>query len=382
MLSDLGAEVIKVEPVTGDPMRGIGRPAKVENEDLKSYDFQFDVDNRGKRSIAVALDQEAGADIVRRLCENADIFLCNLLPQRQKRFGLDATRLHGVNPKLVHATLTGYGTSGPEATRPGFDVTAFFGRSGIYDGMREGENGIVPNARTAQGDHTTGLALLSSILVALRMVDQTGEGQTVETSLYETAVWTQASDYATAAVDRAPLRKRARNEQIVVTTNRFACADGRWLVVHMPGQEKGWPTFVRALGLDHLLDDERYESVRSRYRNMVDLLAEVDERFLTRTRDEWGAIFDANSVVWGPVLAVHETAADPQAEAMGLFPTIVHPEHGPYRSVRIPMRIVNADVGPRGPAPTIGQHTHEVLAAAGYDDAAVARLLEAGAIAD
>lgn len=381
MLADLGADVIKIEPVTGDPMRGIGRPAKVEDEALKSYDFQFDVDNRGKRSIAVALDQQAGGDVARRLCESADIFLCNLLPQRQERFGLEPDRLMGLNPRLIHATLTGYGTTGPEATRPGFDVTAFFGRSGIYDGMREGENGIVPNARNAQGDHTTGLALLSSILVALRMVEQTGVGQIVETSLYETAVWTQASDFATAAVDRAPLRKRARNEQIVVTTNRFACADGRWLVVHMPGQTKGWPLLCKALGLEHLLEEERYDSIRGRYRNMVDLLAEVDERFLTRTRDEWGEIFDAQGVVWGPVLAVHETAADPQAEAIGLFPTMEHPEHGTYRTVRMPMRITGADIRPRGPAPTVGEHTRDVLADAGFDETEIAALIEANAIA-
>ncbi|MEE8078623.1 MAG: CoA transferase, partial [Pseudomonadales bacterium] len=166
ILADLGARVIKVEPLSGDPLRGIGRPAKIEG-DFKGYDFSFDVDNRGKESIAVALDKPAGAALVHRLVKDAQVFMCNLLPHRQKRFGLDPDTLMGINPKLVHATLTGYGTSGPDSLRPGFDVTAFFGRSGIYDAMREGDGGEVPMARPAQGDHTAGLALLGAILAGL-----------------------------------------------------------------------------------------------------------------------------------------------------------------------------------------------------------------------
>ena len=180
-------------------------------------DLQFDVDNRGKESIAVALDQPEGADLVRKLIAKADIFMCNLLAERQEKFGLDPQTLLGLKPDLVHATLTGYGTSGPDAWRPGYDVTAFFGRSGLYDALREGEDGIVPMARPAQGDHTTGLAFFGAILAALRLAEKTGEGQIVETSLYETAVWTQASDYAVTAVDHAPVRRRSRKELLAIT---------------------------------------------------------------------------------------------------------------------------------------------------------------------
>src|SRR5512139_571223 len=187
ILADLGADVIKVEPLTGDPMRDMGRPPK-GRDDLKGYDFQFDVDNRGKRSIAVALDKPEGAELVRKMVADAHVFLCNLLPQRQKKFGLDPDELMRINPRLVHATLTGYGTSGPDAWRPGYDVTAFFGRSGLYDALREGEDGSVPMARPAQGDHTTGLALVGAVLAALRQAERTGHVQVVETSLLETAV--------------------------------------------------------------------------------------------------------------------------------------------------------------------------------------------------
>ena len=148
LLADLGAAVIKIEPLSGDPMRDMSRPLKLESEpahpDLLTYDFHFDVDNRGKKSIAVALDTPEGAALVHRLVKNADIFMCNLLKRRQEKFKLDPEHLFKFNPKLVHATLTGYGTSGPEAWRPGYDVTAFFGRSGLYDSMREGDDGVVP----------------------------------------------------------------------------------------------------------------------------------------------------------------------------------------------------------------------------------------------
>ncbi|MFT7132081.1 MAG: crotonobetainyl-CoA:carnitine CoA-transferase CaiB-like acyl-CoA transferase, partial [Cyclobacteriaceae bacterium] len=139
ILSDMGATVIKVEPLTGDPMRGNFRPAKVDG--LRDYDFQFDVDNRGKRSVCVDLTNPAAIDILHKLCGQAQIFMCNLLTQRQEKFRLDPETLLAINPSLVHATLTGYGTTGPDAERPGYDVTAFFGRSGLYDSMREGPHG-------------------------------------------------------------------------------------------------------------------------------------------------------------------------------------------------------------------------------------------------
>ena len=196
MLADMGADVIKVEPLSGDVVRGIMRRPK-NRPDL---DASFEVDNRGKRSIAVALDRPEGAEIVRRLTDAADVFLCNLLPQRQSRFGLDAKTLLDRNPRLVHATLTGYGLAGPDATRPGFDVTTFFGRGAITDAMLE-PGGVAPQPRPAQGDHTTALAMVAAVLAALRVADRSGEGQVVDVSLFATAAWTMASDLAPTLVD-------------------------------------------------------------------------------------------------------------------------------------------------------------------------------------
>ena len=359
ILADLGARVIKIEPPDGDPMRDMGRPPKIEGA-VKDIDLQFDVDNRGKESLIVDLTTDEGVETVHTLCRRANVFMCNLLMERQEKYRLDPATLFAVNPTLVHATLTGYGTTGPEAWRPGYDVTAFFGRSGLYDAMREGDEGLVPQARPAQGDHTTGLAFAAGILAALRQAERSGEGQTIETSLFETAVWTQASDYATTAVDEAPVRRRARHQMLTPTANRYPCGDGNWVVFNMPG-EKDFARFCKALGLEHWLEDERYATGKSRYQHMQALTEGVDEALSKKSRDEWGPIFDEAGLIWGPVLGLHEVPIDPQAEAIGLFPTLHDREAGPYRSVAIPMRFGSCVVGPKKGAPQLGEHNASLI---------------------
>jgi len=382
ILADLGATVIKIEPLSGDPMRGMSRPLKGEDFDeaTRDYDFGFDVDNRGKKSVAVALDQPEGADLVRSLVAKADIFMCNLLVNRQEKFGLDPNSLFTVRPNLVHSTLTGYGTTGPDAWRPGYDVTAFFGRSGLYDAQREGDAGIVPMARPAQGDHTTGLAMVGAILAALRLAEKSGEPQVVETSLYETAVWTQATDYAVTAIDHAPVRRRARHEMLAITANRFPCGDGKWVVFNMIPDAVYWSRLCEAIDVEHLIEDPRFIDSRSRYRNMAALIELIDAALSLKSRDQWGKLFDKAGLIWGPVLGLHEVPQDPHAQAIGLFPTVAHPDIGEYQTVNIPMRFATADVKPQGPAPLLGQHTKDVLSNHGLSEQDIQSLLDSGTI--
>ena len=378
IMADMGARVIKIEPPGGDPMRGGTRKPKGDafNEAQRHYDYMFDVDNRGKRSVAIALDQPEGPRAVHALVSKAHVFMCNLLPQRQQKYRLDAETLLAINPKLVHATLTGYGTTGPEAQRPGFDVTSFFARSGLYDAMREGKDGIVPMARPAQGDHTTSLALFGGIMAALRHAERTGEGQVLETSLFETAIWTQASDYATTANDAAPVTRRARDEQLSPMANRYPCGDGLWIVLNVMNLSQ-WPTFCRIIGRDDWAEDEHLADARNRLRAMKELVPAIDAALSSKGRDEWGRLFDAAGIIWGPVQQLHEVARDPQAEAIGVFPKLHNDAIGDYRTVNPPMRFKNADVRPRGPAPHIGEHSREVLIEAGFTDAEVDALVEA-----
>ncbi|MBT4160914.1 MAG: CoA transferase [Gammaproteobacteria bacterium] len=375
ILADLGARVIKIEPLSGDPNREMGRRPKVDGP-IADHDFQFDVDNRGKESILLDLTQPEAIEIVKKLCVSAQVFLCNLLPVRQTKFGLDPESLKQVNPKLVHATLTGYGTRGPDAWRPGYDVTAFFGRSGISDSPREGDDGIPARPISAQGDHTTGLALVSAILAGLRLAERTGEFQAVETSLYETAVWTQASDFAPTLVDEAPLRKRRRDESLTITANRYLCGDGAWMMLNMP-EHHWWPRFCDALGKPELKADDRFTEARDRYRQMATLVSIIDDVILKKDRDEWGRIFDEHGIIWAPLLGIHEVVSDEQAKAIDLFPEINADGVGRYRTVRAPMYFHSVDTMPERSSPQAGQHTVGILSDLGFSAEEISRLKDA-----
>lgn len=376
ILADMGADVIKVEPLSGDAVRGLIRPPKVEG-DAADIDFSFTVDNRGKKSVAIAFNEPAGADVMRRLVSGADIFLCNLLPDRQLRYGLDPETLLAETPRLVHATLTGYGLVGPDADRPGFDLTTFFGRGAITDSMSE-PGAAAPSPRPAQGDHTTGLALVASILAALRMVEQTGEGQVVDVSLMATAAWTMATDLSAVLIDGQQPTKRDRRHVISPLANRFRSGDDRWIIFNMP-EPRWWPKFCAAIERPDLFEDARFESPRDRFQNMPDLIDLIDETFATKTLAEWGGIFDAAGLIWGPASTMAELVADPQAAAIGLFPEIEH-KSGSFRTVATPIGISGADIAPRGPAPDIGAHTVEVLESIGYARADIDAMAASGLI--
>lgn len=377
ILADLGADVIKIEPPDGDRLRGMLRPAKVEGA-AAAVDYGFTVDNRGKRSIGIAVNTDAGAGLVRTLVERAQVFLTNMLPHRLARYGLDAESLLAANPGLVFASLSGYGHTGPDATTPGYDVTAHFGRAGIIDAMSSPDSDA-PMPAQGQGDHATGLAMVGSILAALRLAERTGEGQIVDVSLFATGVWTMASDLAAVLVDGHQPTARARNEAITAMNNRYRCSDGHWLMLTMPG-ERWWPRFCEALGLTDLVDDERFATGAVRYQNMPALVAILDEVFGAKSLEEWAGILDGAELIWGPASRLIDVVADPQAEAIGLFPTISHPVAGEFRTVASPIDVASAQTGPRGPAPDVGQHTDEVLAGLGMDAGAIERLRQDGVV--
>ena len=376
ILADFGADVVKVEPLTGDAVRGMSRRPR-PGPGIPDVDASFEADNRGKRSVAVAIDRREGADLVRRMVAGADVFLCNLLPQRQQRFGLDPETLLAVRPSLVHATFTGYGVTGPDANRPGFDVTSFFGRGSLTDSMTE-PGMAPPTPRPAQGDHTSALALVAGILAALRLVERTGEGQVLNCSLLATAAWTQTTDLSVALVDGYQPTKRDRRHLITPLANRFRCKDDRWVVFNMT-EARYWPIFCEAVDRREWIADARFDKVKARFDHMPEITDLLDELFAGRTLAEWAPVFDAAGLIWGPAATLTELAVDPQAEAIGMYPYIEHPK-GRFRTVAVPVFIRGADIGPRGPAPEVGAHTIEVLNALGLEPSEVAALAVAGVI--
>ena len=377
MLADMGADVVKGEPLGGDPMRFNTRQPAVP-EGAPPLDASFQMDNRGKRGVAIAVNKPEGADLMRRLTSQADVFVNNMLPARQAKYGLDAPTLHALNSRLVHATLTGYGITGPDASRPGYDITAFFGRGGIIHTSTE-PDGWAPRMRPAQGDHTASLALLSSVLAALRLVERTGEGQVVEVSLLATAAWSMSTDLSATLVDGQNPVATGRRGRPHALHGSFRCADGRWILLFMP-EAHWWPRFCEAVGRGEWIEDPRFHSIPSRAQYMIELTALMDELFSERTLDEWSVLFDQHGFIWGPGSTIAEFAKDRQAEAIGLFPTITHPSNGTFRTVASPVRVAGADVAPRGPAPGIGEHTAEVLTGLGIDSGQLQELVDAGVV--
>jgi crotonobetainyl-CoA:carnitine CoA-transferase CaiB-like acyl-CoA transferase len=376
ILADLGADVVKVEPTRGDTLRKITR--QPELPDGGTVDSGFEVDNRGKRSIAVAVNTPEGAELVQRLAAQADVFVTNLLGRRQQRFGLDADALLQANPRLVHATLTGYGLEGPDAQRPGYDITAFFGRGAITHTITE-PGSPAPRARPAQGDHAASLALVASILVALRVVEQTGEGQVIDVNLLATAAWTMATDLSATLVDGRNPTTHGRRNRIHALQESFRCADDRFILLFMP-EPHWWPRFCEAANRPEWIDDPRFATVQARAEHMSEVTDLMDELFATRTLAEWGRLFDEQGFIWGPASTVAEFAADEQAAAIGLFPQIEHPRAGSLPTVANPLRIRGADNAPRGPAPDVGAHTHAVLTEAGLSQDQIAALAAAGVV--
>ncbi len=380
IMADLGAEVIKVEAMGGDPIRGLMKQAKLP-EGSHNPDHAFQFINRGKKSIQINLEDPDGSKLARQLVGTADVVLTNLLPDRRKRFGLDVDDLFAIKSDLVIGLLSGYGEEGDEIDRPGYDVTAFFSRSGLH-GSSIPPGGTPPHARPGQGDHTTGIAMFGALMTGLRARDVTGEGQVVEASLLRTATWTIALDLATALVDGRPTDERPRERALSPMLEAYTCADGRWLQFTMPDTGDAWERFCTALGREDLIDHEDYSNGSKRYRNIGSLLATLDETMRTEPVDYWAERLDEQRCIWAPINNTAMAAVDPQVRATGAFETIEHPKAGKFDTVAAPFRIhTSPDVGVRGPAPDKGEHTTELLNELGLDEAAISDLTERGVVA-
>jgi crotonobetainyl-CoA:carnitine CoA-transferase CaiB-like acyl-CoA transferase len=374
LLCDLGAEVVKVEPLAGDPMRNVLRKPQRGLAPEQEHDFAFQVDNRGKRSLAVALDQAGGQRLIHRLLPRFDVVMTNLLPNRQLRFGLDPARVHAIHPSIIHASLSAYGHLGEQRDAPGFDVTAFFVRAGIADVVGD-PAGPPARSRPGQGDHPTGLNLLAAILAALRLRDQTGEGQTVEISLLQTATWSIANDLSVALIDRKPVTRPTHAQNPNPLTQYWQCQDGRWLFVYDHPTPPKWTAFCQAVERLEWVDDPRFTGPAERAEHIDVLHAELGAIFRHHTLAEWGERLDRAGIAWHRVAQLHEVAADPQLAANQAFTEVEHRRIGKFQTLAAPFRIVGADVKARGAAPDTGEHTREVLLELGVSDDEIEGLL-------
>jgi crotonobetainyl-CoA:carnitine CoA-transferase CaiB-like acyl-CoA transferase len=376
ILADWGADVIKVERPEGDPMRHVfadTTAAIVGNP-------TFALDNRGKRAVVLDISKPSGRDALARLAAEADVFLTNVRPAALKRARLDEATLRAANPRLVYAVVTGYGLEGPDAHKPGFDVTAFWSRAGVA--RMHAPKGSDPFIlRTGVGDHTTSLATVSAILAALYEREKTGEGRLVQTSLLATGIYTVSSDMAVQLAYGKLASNRPRTDPFDPIANFYKTRDERWLVLNPRGGAKDWPATAAAVGRPDLLEDERFKTGRSRKAHNRDLVAELDQAFGALDFEEAARRLDAADLVWAPVQTPAEVAADPQAAAAGAWVQVQDGQGGTYRSPAAPARFPGADLDERPPFPTLGEHTAQVLGELGYSDAEIAAMTAEGAAA-
>ncbi|MGI9606600.1 MAG: CaiB/BaiF CoA transferase family protein [Acidimicrobiales bacterium] len=385
LLSEQGADVIKIEPPSGDGMRGLMHQASVDGAREVDHPFQFS--NRGKRAIAIALDTAEGSRLALELIATADIVLMNLLPERRERFGLTVDEIRSASATVIIGLLTGFGELGPEADRPGFDLTSFFAHSGLSASIA-GVDGAPPRWRAAQGDHVAGLALYGGVAAALFERERTGMGSVVETSLLQSAAWTNGFDLTRAAADGRPTKAKARELAASPTTEAYQCADGRWVQLSLAEPTRGWSILCEVIGRSELVDHADYRSPALRFVNMAALTETLADSIRALDSAELVAAIRDRGGACALVMTTDEVVANPQVRAVGVLRPVEH-RNGLFEVVAAPVHVrtdgapgLAGSHEPISSYPGPGAHTADVLREIlGYAEADIEALAARGVVA-
>lgn len=362
ILADWGADVVKIEPPTGDPARTFGRMLGITPQDRHHVSPPFQMDNRGKRSVVLDLATEDGQAHARQLIDGADVFLTNIRTGALQRIGLDFEAVAAANPRLVYGLITGYGAQGPDADRPAYDVAAFWARAGLAHLLtRPGE--VPPFQRGGMGDHMAGMTLAGAICAALVARGRTGTGQLVSTSLYRQGAYTISFDLNTFLITGHSIAIGQRETMGNPCMNNYTSADGRrfWLV-GLQG-DRHWPALCAAVQRPDWLTDERWAYARDRAANAGELIAELDVIFAGKTLDEWTEVFAGQpDLFWSPINSMEDVLGDDQFHAAGGIVYVPDDDAGTVPMVATPADFHGTPAEVRCSAPELGQHTDEVLA--------------------
>lgn len=357
ILADWGADVVKIEPPSGDPARIFG---KLLGGDMDANP-PFELDNRSKRSVVLDVTTEDGRATALELIATADVFLTNIRPAALERVGLDPDTLLAEDERLVYALITGFGLEGPDADRAAYDIAAYWARSGIAD-LLTAPGDDPPFQRGGMGDHTVAMTGAAMVCAALLGRQATGRGQLVTTSLLRQGAYTVGFDLNVFLMWGQEIAIGRRQTMGNPAMNNYVAGDGRrFWIVGLEG-ERHWPPLARAVGHPEWLDGHEYSTPRGRFQHAADLIATLDEIFATRDLAEWAAVFDADpDFFWAPVNSLDDLMADPQFHAAG---GLVQVPDGPTTTTMLatPVDFHGTPSGPRSTAPRLGQHTDEVVA--------------------
>ena len=371
-LADLGADVVKIEqPGTGDDTRQWGPPFQ---GDEAAYFLSV---NRNKRSLAVDLKSADGLALVRDLARRADVVVENFRPGTAARLGLGYDDLAAENPGLVYASISGYGQTGPDSHRAGYDAIAQ-ARSGIMSVTGEADGPPV-RVGVSSADLVAGMWAVIGILAALRERDRSGQGQWVDISLLDGSVsWLTYVASGYFATGTRPPRYGSAHPTIAPYQG-FATKDGDLMLA--VGNDAIWRRFASVAGRADLLEDPRFTTNPLRVEHRDELLPLVADAMAARTSVEWVEVLDAAGVPVGPIQTVDEVVTDPQVLARGMIGEVKHPTAGTVRTIGCPVRLTATPPQVRTAPPLLGQHTDDGLAELGVDQERLAALRASGAVA-
>lgn len=372
ILADWGAEVIKVEPLTGDPIRhavtSTGNPVNPP----------FELDNRGKHSVAIDAGDPQGQRVLDELLATADVFVTNLRPAVLDAWGLAPTALLERHPRLIVGTLTGFGDRGPRRDRPSYDIGAFWAASGAAAAHDIAGEPVL--LRSAFGDHQTAMALAGGISAALFHRASTGRGRHVSTSLLRNGWYAVSQDVAFLA-RYGTWFPYGRTDAANPLFNAYPTGDGRWLWLLGLQPDRHWPSIATAMGHPEWLADERFVDVHAQREHRAELRELLTATFLERSLDDWTVALEELGVWWEPVRTIDEMIADEQLLAAGGMIVMETADGGTAPMAATPVDFDGRSRYNASPPPALGEHTDRLLAGLGMDEATIADLRDRNAIA-
>jgi formyl-CoA transferase len=375
VLSDFGAEVIKIEPPgAGDPYRNL---PNLPGYPVSSQNYAWMLESRNKKSLALDLSKPEGRDVLRRLVADVDVFITNFPPAVRQRLGVTYEELAPLNSRLIYASFTGYGEKGDEANKPGFDSNAWWARSGLMDLVRADENTTPARSVAGMGDHPCAMALFGAIAAALYRRERTGLGSHVRSNLMANGMW------ASGVLAQAKLcgaqfqQRRTREHALNAVTNHYRCRDGRWIILSLLNEERQWPALARCIGREDFITDPRFATKAERHARSQELIRIFDGIFATKDLAEWRKILDGNGLVFGVVGILDDIPNDRQMRDNDVLIPFADSD---VLTINSPIWIDGVEKRKPSLPPEVGQHSDEVLRQAGYGEDDIGDLRKAGVI--
>lgn len=376
-MADFGADVIKVEaPGIGDPYRYVQKSLPFPPSEL---DYLFQQDNRSKRGVVVNLGVERGRDVFLRLVGWADVVITNFPPRVLASLRIRYEDLIADYPNLIYAQVTGFGETGDDRDKPGYDATAYWARTGLMDAVRT-QDSEPALSLGGMGDHPSSMTLLAGVMMALYRRERTGRGGKVSSNLMANGAWAASVMIAAVLAGAPEFRRIDRMAPPNALVNNYVTRDGRWILLAAVQQEKDFPRLMKALGREDLIDDPRFVDRAARALNAGALAKSLDAAFSGRDLCDVREALDANLVIYGVMKTLAETVDDAQMRAAGVFVPVADLNVGRGELVDSPIWLSGVRKREASRAPKLGEHTDQVLHELGFDTAAIVALRAEGAI--